>query len=216
MSPCLSKITLACFLLLILVTIAPAALAQINIVNFDFGAVPIACSNGYAYEGPDLLCPYAGPEQNFNDTPGFGWTMGTRISQCCHPQQSLDGGPGLTGPNTIFYPPPFDGLPFNQAVILQDAYTFVWQPVSGFRAGSYTLSFYLGSRYSTLYDGNQTVQALIDSQVIGTWALSSYTPFTLETVSFSVNSGGTHTVEFRGINHGDHTAFVSYVVITPN
>jgi len=185
-----------------------------TVVNFDFGSVRIACSNGYAYEGPVLACPYAGPSQNFNASPGFGWILATRISQCCHPQQSLDGGPGLTGPGTIFYPPPFDGLPFSQAVILQDAYTFVWQAVSGFTAGNYTLSFYVGSRYSTLYDGDQTVEALIDGHVIGTWALSSYTPFTRETAPFTVTTGGTHTLEFRGVNHGDHTAFVSYAVIT--
>jgi len=191
------------------------AFAQPTIVNFDFGAVRIACSNGYAYEGPVFTCPYAGPSQNFNASPGFGWILGTVLAACCHPQQTLDGGPGLTGPDTIFYPPPFTGLPFNQAVILQDAYTFVWQAVSGFTAGDYTLTFYLGSRYSNLYDGNQTVEALIDGQVIGTWALSSYTPFTLETPSFTVTTDGTHALEFRGINHGDHTAFVSYVTITP-
>ena len=83
-------------------------------------------------------------------------------------------------------------------------------------AGSYTLSFYLGSRFIDCcgYDGNQTVQALIDGNVIGTWALTSFTPFTLQTVSFTVSTGGTHTLEFRGINNGDHTAFLSYVSIT--
>ena len=206
---------LRAFLLVAILGLVASAQGQVNIVNFDFGAVAIACPNGYAYEGPVLSCPYAGPEQNFNASPGFGWTVGTRIAQCCHPQQSLDGGPGLTGPNTIFYPPPFDGLPFHQAVILQDAYTFVWQAVGGFSPGTYTLSCYLGSRYSSLYDGNQTVEALIDGQVVGTWALSSFTPFTRETTSFTVTTAGTHALEFRGINHGDHTAFLSYVVITP-
>ena len=89
------------------------------------------------------------------------------------------------------------------------------QAVGGFLAGSYTLSFYLGSRYSSgQYDGNQTVEALIDGNVIGTWALTSYTPFTLETAPFTVSTGGTHTLEFRGINYGDHTAFLSDVSIT--
>ena len=100
-----------------------------TMVNFDFGAVRIACSNGYAYEGPVLSCPYAGPSQNFNGSPGFGWILGTVLAGCCRPQMTLDGGPGLSGPDTIFFPPPFDGLPFNQAVILQDAYPFVWQAV---------------------------------------------------------------------------------------
>ena len=30
-----------------------------------------------------------------------------------------------------------------------------------------------------------------------------------------MSTGGTHTLEFRGINYGDHTAFLSYVSITP-
>ena len=177
--------------------------------------MPIACPNGYAYEQPVLSCPYAGPSQNFNGDPRFGWVLGTLISNYGHPQQSLDGGPGLTGPNTIFFPPPFTGLPFNQAAILQDSGSFAMQRVTGFMPGRYLLSFYLGSRYSTLYDGNQTVQALIDGNVIGTWSLVSYTPFTLQTASFTVTTAGPHTVEFQGINHGDHTAFLSYVVIAP-
>jgi len=155
------------------------------------------------------------PSQNFNASHGFGWILGTILSVYGHPQMSLDGGPGLTGPNTIFSPPPFDGLPFNQAVILQDVGPFVWQSVGGFTAGKYTLSFYLGSRYSSFYDGNQTVEALIDGNVIGTWDLVSFTPFTLETAPFTVSTDGSHTLMFRGINHGDHTAFLSYVTITP-
>ena len=58
------------------------------------------------------------------------------------------------------------------------------------------------------------MEAFIDGQVIGTWALISFTPFTLQTASFSVRTGGTHTLQFRGMNKGDHTAFLSYVVIT--
>ena len=106
--------------------------------------------------------------------------------------------------------------PSTQAVFLQNGGSFVWQTVGGFTAGSYILSFYLGSRYdSGQYDGNQTVVALIDGNVIGTWALTSFTPFTLETVPFTVSTGGTHMLEFMGMNHGDHTAFLSYVTITP-
>jgi hypothetical protein len=107
-------------------------------------------------------------------------------------------------------------MPFNQAVFLQGG-SFVVQSVRGFTAGQhYTLSFYLGSRYIDCcgYDGNQTVVALIDGIPIGTWALSSFTPFTLETATFTVNTGGSHAVEFIGAMPGDHTAFLSYVVIT--
>ena len=160
-----------CFLLsTVILMMVPAAFGDPTIVNFNFGAVPIACSNGYAYQGDVLACPYRRPSQNFNSAPGFGWTL-------------LQGqANGLTGPGTVFFPPSFDGLPFTQAVFLQGQNSSVSQAVGGFLAGRYTLSFYLGSRFIDCcgYDGNQTVEALIDGNVIGTWALTSYTPFTLE------------------------------------
>lgn len=206
MSPSLKLFTLS-----IVVMFASAAFAQPTLVNFDFGAVPIACGTGYAYEGPGLSCSYNPvPTQNFNASPDFGWILGSIVAR-----SDLNVGAGLTGPDTAFDPPTFNGLPFNQAVLLQSIGSFVWQAVGGFTAGSYTLSFYLGSRYTDgPFDGNQTVVALIDGNMIGTWALSSYTPFTLETATFTVTTNGSHTLEFMGTKPGDHTAFLSYVVIT--
>lgn len=185
-----------CFLLSTIVSImVSAAFGQPSIVNSDFGAVAIVCPHGYAYQGTGGC---EGPEQDFNSTPGFGWTLGHG-----------DGGSGLTNQGSVFYPPPFG--PFTQAVFLQGN-SFVSQVVGGFTARSYTLSFYLGSR--RYYDGNQTVQALMDGNVIGTWSLTSNTLFTFKTVSFTVRTDGSHTLEFRGINAGDHTAFVSGVSIS--
>lgn len=198
-------------LLSAILIIAASAFAQINIVNFGFGAVPVLCGSGYAYEGAETACAYGYPTQNFDGSPSFGWTLGGVVARQLAPT-SLEGGAGLTGPNTIFFPPSFEGLPFNQAVFLQDVGGFVWQEVGGFTAGTYTLSFYLGSRYD--YDGNQTVVALIDGTPIGTWALTTGTPFTLETVMFTVSTNGNHTLEFMGTRPGDHTAFLSYVTIT--
>lgn len=196
-----------------ILTMAASASGQINIVNFDFGAVRISCGNDYAYQGAVTSCPYGYNTQNFDQTPGFGWILGGVATRQLAPT-SLEGGAGLTGPNTIFFPPPFDGLPFNQAVFLQDIGGFVWQEVAGFTdGGTYKLSFYLGSRH--YYDGTQTVVALIDGIPIGSWALSTGTPFTLETATFKVSTGGSHAVEFMGTNPGDHTAFLSYVTITP-
>ena len=191
------------FLLSTVVMIAPAAFGAPTIVNFDFGAVPIMCGMDFAYQSFGGDCGSIPPQQQFNTTPGFGWTLG-------------QGGSGLTGPNSPFNPPPFNGLPFTQAAFLQGANSFVSQGVGGFTAGSYTLSFYLGSRYfDGGTDGNQTVEALMDGNVFGTWALTSFTPFTLETASFMVSTDGSHTLEFMGINSGDHTAFLSDVSITP-
>src|SRR5271165_950346 len=197
------------FTLVIVVTVAPAAFGAPTIVNSNFGAVLILCGGDYAYQGTSGC---GAGQQDFNSAPGFGWTL----EQFMPPGE---GEAGLTGPGTSFQPPPFTGLPFTQAVFLQggeaggDGHNaFVLQEVGGFSAGNYTLSFYLGSRYSSgQYDGNQTVQALIDGNVIGTWALTSFTPFTLQVASFTVSAGGTHTLEFKGINNGDHTAFLSAV-----
>ncbi len=56
--------SLRVFFLAAILSTAVNAFAQINIVNFDFGAVRIACSNGYAYQAPLGACPYVGPTQN--------------------------------------------------------------------------------------------------------------------------------------------------------
>jgi hypothetical protein len=193
------------FLLSAAIMLAPTAFAGPVIVNSDFGAVPIICGIGYAYQAFGGDCNSIPPQQPFNSTPGFGWTF------------LVEGGNGLTAPNSPFNPPSFTGLPFTQAAFLQNANSSVSQVVGGFVAGSYTLSFYLGSRYDSGGgdDGNQTVAALIDGGVIGTWALNSFTPFTLETASFTVSTGGSHTLDFIGLNPGDHTAFLSDVNITP-
>ena len=73
-------------------------------------------------------------------------------------------------------------MPFTQAVFLQGTNNDLSQVISGFSAGtSYTLNFYLGSRFATgIEDGNQTVEALLNGVVIGTWALTSFTSFTFE------------------------------------
>jgi hypothetical protein len=197
-------------LLLAILIIPASTFAQINIVNFDFGAVPIVCGQDYAYQmGQVTGCAhkFVWPLQNFNSAPGFGWTLSGLLA--------TQGGSGLTGPNTSFLPPPFEGMPFTQAVALEGP-SFVRQNLGGFTAGSYTLSFYLGSRYANgQFDGNQIVQALIDGNVINTWNMTSYTPFTLQTVTFTVTTDGSHMLEFRGVRHYDSTAFLSYVVITP-
>jgi hypothetical protein len=216
MSNCLKYILLSA-----LVIMASAAVAQPTMVNFDFGAVRIACPSDYAYEGPiswgcqsNPTLNINAPSQNYNANPNFGWTLGSVVA--IFGDIPIQKGAGLTGPGTVFNPPPFNGMPFNQAVFLQSVGSFVWQRVQGFTAGNYTLSFYLGSRYrNDCCDGDQTVQALIDGKVVGIWAMKSYTPFTLETANFTVSTDGSHNLMFEGMNVGDHTAFLSYVTITP-
>jgi len=190
---------------LVVLMMASAAFGQPTIVNFDFDAVRIACNNGYAYEAPVLLCTgIKDPEQNFNANPSFGWKLGSAVA-------SNGPGAGLTGPNTAFCPPSFNGMPFNQVVFLQ-AIAWVSQSVGGFSTGNYTLSFYLGGRCGW---GPQRVAAMIDGNVIGTWDVPVGMPFTLEKATFTVSTDGVHALEFLGMNPGDNTAFLSYVTITP-
>jgi hypothetical protein len=172
-----------------------------SIVNADFSTVPISCGGDYSYQSFGGDCGSIPPQQDFNNSPGFGWTFVTA------------GGSGLAGP-AGFDTPSFSGLPFSQAVFLQGNGNPIDQAVSFTTGGNYVLAFYLGSRYNGgLTDGNQTVEALIDGAPIGTWSLVSFTPFTLEASPFAVATGGTHTLEFVGLASGDHTAFFSGVAI---
>jgi len=176
-----------------------ALAAPISIANANFGAVAVTCGLNYAYQSASGNCSSIGPQQNFNAAAGFGWT--------------LAGGAGLTKAGSNFFPPS-NFSDFTQALFLQSVGSSATQSVAGFLSGAYILTFRLGSRFpqSVCCDGKQTVQALIDGSVIGTWALSDSTLFTLTTASFSVASG-THTLQLLGTATGDHTAFISDVAI---
>src|SRR5271157_1853123 len=178
--------------------------AGLPIVNPNFSVPAIACGGNYAYQafGGDCNGPLV-PQQDFNASAGFGWTF---IS---------GNGNGLTGPGTAFNPP--SNIAFYQAAFLQGDGASVSQSIPGFVAGQeYQLSFYLGSRYNSgCCDGNQTVEALIDGNVIGTWSLVSFTPFTLTKVDFSVATGGSHTLDFVGLANYDSTAFITQTAIDP-
>jgi hypothetical protein len=182
---------------------ASGSAVSLTIINADFSAAPIICG-GYSYEYFGGDCNSIPPQQDFNGTAGFGWTLIIRS------------GIGLTAPNSAFQPPDFTGLPFQQALFLQGDGATAYQAIGGFSTGAtYALSFYIGSRYwqDQFVDGNQTVQATIDGNVIGTWAMTSFSPFRLEAIDFSVATSGIHTLAFNGTAAGDHTAFVSGVSI---
>jgi hypothetical protein len=63
----------------------------LTIVNADFSAVPILCG-GYSYQFFGGDCSSIPPQQDFNATPGFGWTL------------IIQSGIGLTAPNSAFQP----------------------------------------------------------------------------------------------------------------
>ncbi len=177
---------------------------SVVVLNPDFSSPVITCSN-YSYQSP---VPCGGtspfyPTQNYNNDPSFGWTF------------EDPGGNGLTVAGSPFNPPSFAPLsPGSQAVFLQSDVAFVKQTLTG-PAGNWTVNFYLGSRYAAgSYDGNQTVKVLLDNIVVGTYALSSYTPFTAESTGPVALGAGNHTLEFLGTAPGDHTAFLSDVSVS--
>lgn len=202
-------------LLLGALTLSVASANSLVVVNPNFSAVAVQCGSGYAYQtymSGNCASPGTSAQQPFDSEIGIAWDLAPLPGDG---DASLLNGDGITKPNTTFNPPPFTGLPFSDAAFLRGVNSQVVQTITGFVPGGlYTLSFYLGSRYASgSFDGNQTVEALIDGQVIGTWSLVSFTPFTLETALFTVGTGGSHKLKFMGTATGDHTAFVSGVSI---
>jgi hypothetical protein len=183
--------------LILLCGTAWASSIGITVGNPDFATPTVACGLGYAYQQSGG-CGAIYPQQDFSGTSGFDWTFGAA-------------GNGLTGPSTNFNPPDFGGLGFAQVAFLQGDAASVSQLLTG-PAGIWTVNFYLGSRYASGgYDGNQTVEVLLDGQNVGTYSLSSYTPFALETTSPLTLGAGSYSLAFEGTANGDHTAFVSGV-----
>jgi hypothetical protein len=167
--------------------------SPVPVADPNFSSPGIDCNN-YAYQSTTTCGGASYPTQDFSGNWVFGSTGG-----------------GLTAAGSAFNPPPF--ALFGQAAFLQGAGASVDQEING-PAGLWKVSFYLGSRYASgSYDGNQTVEVLLDGNVVQTYGLSSNMPFTLETVTIPVSIAGTHDLEFLGIADGDHTAFVSDVSI---
>jgi hypothetical protein len=82
-----------------------------------------------------------------------------------------------------------------------------------FAAGTYAVSFSAAQRGNV--SSAQTLQVLIDGDVVGTFNNLTGTAYTsLTTSSFTV-TGGTHTMTFRGTNiyGGDNTMFVDQVAV---
>jgi hypothetical protein len=182
-----------------------AALADVvSVVNPTFSAPLIGCNN-YAYQSAAPCNSVGYPTQDFNGTPGTGWTFGPGA------------GDGLTNLNSAFNTPAgvTGAAPFSQMVFLQGQGSSVSQTITSGAASPWTINFYLGSRNASgTIDGSQTVNVLLDSNVIGTYTLGNGTPFTLESITTSTSlSEGTHTLTFQGVTPGDHTAFVSDITV---
>jgi hypothetical protein len=73
------------------------------------------------------------------------------------------------------------------------------------------LSFLLGSRFNEgCCNGNQTIEVLVNSVVLNTYNLTSYTAFAPYNLSFAATSTQ-ETLQFLGLGTGDNTAFVTDV-----
>jgi hypothetical protein len=80
-----------------------------------------------------------------------------------------------------------------------------------FPAGTFTISLSAAKRMNA--GGNQTIQVLVDGNLVGTFSnLSGPAYSTLTTNSFTV-AAGNHIVTFRGNATGDDTAFLDNVTV---
>ena len=123
------------------------------------------------------------------------------------------GSSGISANNSGFTsanPPAPEGL---QVAFLQETGSFS-QAVTGWAAGSYTLSFDAAQR-GNYQASRQDFSVLVDGAVVGTFtpAGKSYQSYT--TATFAV-AAGSHTITFRGLDSagGDNTAFVDLVSVT--
>ena len=122
------------------------------------------------------------------------------------------GSQGIGGPFNIPTTP--DGT---QAAFLQGNGATVSQSVAGFDSSMlYTLNVWVGTRYgSGCCTGDAGVSFFIDGVQIGTTGiLTSFTPFNLYTIPFTVATSGPHTLALTNVSlPGDNTSFVDDVSI---
>ena len=122
---------------------------------------------------------------------------------------SFSGSSGVSGNDSGFTSGNPAAPQGSQVAFLQKTGSFT-QSVSGWAAGSYTISFDAARRGN--YGGVEDFEVLVDGNVVGTFkpGTTSYQSYT--TGSFTV-SAGSHAVEFLGINTagGDDTDFLDAV-----
>jgi hypothetical protein len=150
---------------------------------------------------PGFEAPVVGNDFSYNPT-GSPWTF-----------SGVPGnGSGVTGNNSGFTSGNSAAPEGTQVGYVQGKGT-ITQPVAGWSAGSYTISFNAAQRGN---DGvsAQDFEVLVDGGVVGTFkpAGVSYQAYT--TAAFAVTAGS-HTIAFLGLNTagGDNTAFIDNVII---
>ncbi len=159
--------------------------SNLNVSDFSFENYPAA---GYTYSGS-----FSGYVPGWTFTPNAGLAAE---------------GSGFNVPTTP------DGT---QAAFLQDNGATVSQSVDGFDSSFlYTLNIWVGTRFNSgCCTGDAGVSFFIDGVQIGTTGiLTSFTPFTLYTIPFTVATSGPHTLALTNVSlAGDNTAFVDDVSI---
>jgi hypothetical protein len=126
---------------------------------------------------------------------------------------SFSGNAGISANNSGFTmgnPPAPEGA---QVAFLQETGSFN-QVVTGWSAGSYTLTFEAAQR-AMFQSSHQDLSILLDGVVIGTFTPSSISYQSITTSAFAVTAG-THTITFQGLDTagGDNTAFIDQVSLT--
>ena len=120
------------------------------------------------------------------------------------------GGAGISGNNSGFTagnPPAPEGA---QVAFLQETGSFS-QVVTGWAAGSYTLTFSAAQRANS-QASRQDFRVLVDGVVVGTFTPSGTSYQSYTTAAFTV-AAGSHTITFQGLDTagGDNTAFIDAV-----
>uniref|UniRef100_Q025C5 Ice-binding protein C-terminal domain-containing protein n=1 Tax=Solibacter usitatus (strain Ellin6076) TaxID=234267 RepID=Q025C5_SOLUE len=160
--------------------------SNLSISDFSFENYPAA---GYTYSGS-----FSGY------VPGWTFTSNTGLAAQ---------GSGFNVPSTP------DGT---QAAFLQGNGGTVSQSIGGFDSSFlYTLNVWVGTRSSSgCCTGDAGVSFFVDGVQIGTTGiLTSFTPFTLYTIPFTVATSGAHTLALTNVSlPGDNTSFVDDVSIS--
>ena len=146
---------------------------------------PIVADPGF--ESPSLTTYSYGP-----NISGSSWTFG--------------GSAGIEHNGSVFGAA--NAPQGTQAAFLQNTGSCVQRAVSGWTAGTHSVTMQVAGRGGSL--GGQTLQLFLDSVSVGTVTQSS-TSWTSYTSGTTTLTAGTHLMRICGTASGDHTAFVDAV-----
>jgi RHS repeat-associated protein len=126
---------------------------------------------------------------------------------------TYSGSAGVAGNGSAFTSGNPDAPEGTQVAFIQDA-SSISQAISGWAAGSYTISFRAAQRGN--FGGANDFEVVVDTTVVGTFTPSGTSYASYSTPSFAV-AAGSHTIKFIGLNSlgGDDTSFIDSVAVAP-